>query len=182
MSTTIMHGCQVIVGNWDIDLGRGRRLQRGRYVTFDWEAVEYVDESMAELLMETNRAFAVLNAPGHNLDAWGSEVSTWSLEDSASFSSGYLSTLSDFSVDTPSTVYSPLPNNGGSKHAGWRHFSGKSRAPSPWPGRQIHHASTSCVGRFMRAVKVQTGKIGFAARVVRERLRQIEFGKGKKAA
>jgi len=143
---------------------------------------------MAGLLMDTNWAFAVLNTPGYNSDSDGPETSTSSPEDSASFSSGDLSSLSGFSVDTPPTVYSPVRNHGAYRRAGWRHFSGKSRAPSPWPGKQTHHASPSCFGRFMRAASnplqgVSTGKVASATKSIFEKLPQLpSFGKGKKAA
>ena len=148
---TTMHGCEVISGNWHVELGRGRRLQRQHRQAIVQGSV---DESIRELLMDTNRASAVLDAPEYSSDTSGSEVSSSSLWDGVSLSSGYLSTPTDYSVDTPSTLSSPLGNTGGMKRAGWQHFSGRSRAPSPWPDSgQNGDVELSCFGRLVRAAK-----------------------------
>ena len=105
MSIPWMHGCDVIVGNWDEDLGRGRRMQRGhRWVK---APAEQRTDSLTQLCEFANMAYDALEAAERKpaLLEW-LEASAASPEDSAPISSASQTSPSEHSVDTPPTVHS----------------------------------------------------------------------------
>lgn len=129
-----MHGCDVIVGNWDEDLGRSRRMQR-EHCRAKAPAEQRTD-SLTELCEFANMAYDALEAAErkHALLEW-LETSAASPENSASISGASQISPSEHSVDTPPTVYSiPKHHEPGMGYVGWKEFSGRSRAPSPWDG------------------------------------------------
>lgn len=177
MSIPWMHGCDVIVRNWDEDLGRGRRMQRG----YGWVKVpaEQRTDSLTELCEFANMAYDVLEAAERKpaLLEW-LETSAASPEDSAPISSASQISPSEHSVETPPTQCSKLEHHEpGMGYAGWKKFSGTSRAPSPWVcGRWADQPATPCrVRRFVRAVKdcYKASKFGRAISRAGQAMRQI---------
>jgi len=165
MTIPWMHGCEVIVresGDWHEDLGRGRTLQRTRPRRYRgiWvpdaapQAKRY--DSLMELCELANMAHAKLEDAERNSDSMGGESSTASPGDNAPVSSAAQPSPVEHSVDTPPTVNSiPEHYEPGMGYAGWKEFSGRSRAPSPWvPGYWGDHpAGPSSVRRFVRRVR-----------------------------
>lgn len=147
MSIPWMHGCEFIVGNWDVDLGRGRQFLRA----------EKRKDSLVELCQFNNMARAALEAAEHYSSLPGSlEDSTASPGDNAPTSSASHPSQSEHSVDTPPTDYSfPEAHEPGTGYAGWKEFSGRSRAPSPWVAEywENHPTTPGRVRRFVRRVK-----------------------------
>jgi hypothetical protein len=147
MSIPWMHGCEVIVGNRDVDLGRGRQLLR---------PAEERKDSLMELCEFNNMAHAALEAAEHNSSLPDSlEDSTASPGHSAPIPSAAQSSPGEHSVDTPPTAYSILEHHvPGTGYAGWKEFSGRSRAPSPWVAEhwEDHPATPGRVRRFVRRV------------------------------
>jgi hypothetical protein len=142
-----MHGCEVIVGNRDVNLGRGRQLLRA----------QKRKDSLMELCQFNNMAHAALEAAEHNSPPLGSlEDSTASPGVSAPISSASQPGQSEHSADTPPTDYSfPKAHESGTGYAGWKEFSGRSRAPSPWVAGdwEDHPATPGRVRRFVRRIK-----------------------------
>lgn len=144
-----MNGCDVIVGSWGEDLGRGRTLQRPR-------GCLKRQDSLMELCEFTIVAYAQLEAAEQNSLQGSLENSTASPENSAPISSASQPSPSEHSVDTPPTSCSiPEHHEPGLGYAGWKEFSGRSRAPSPWVARdwREHPATPGRVRRFVRRVK-----------------------------
>lgn len=152
MSIPWMHGCDVIVGNWDEDLGRGRRMQRG----CGWvkAPAEQRTDSLTELCEFANMAYDALEAAERKpaLLEW-LETSAASPEDSAPISGASQTSPSEHRGETPPTEYSiPEHHEPGMGYAGWKEFSGRSRAPSPWVGgRWVDQPATP--GRVRRSVR-----------------------------
>lgn len=121
MSIPWMHGCDVIVRNWDEDLGRGRRMQRG----YGWVKVpaEQRTDSLTELCEFANMAYDVLEAAERKpaLLEW-LETSAASPEDSAPISSASQISPSEHSVETPPTQCSKLEHH----EPGWGMLDGRS--------------------------------------------------------
>lgn len=144
-----MNGCDVIVGSWGEDLGRGRTLQRPRgYLKRQ--------DSLMELCEFTIVAHTKLEAAEHTSLQGSLEDSTASPGNSALISSASQPSPSEHSVDTPSTSCSiPEHHEPGMGYAGWKDFSGRSRAPSPWIARdwREHPATPGRVRRFVRGAK-----------------------------
>ena len=172
-----MHGCGVIVGNWDKDLGRGRRIQRGpRWAK---APAEQRTDSLTELCEFANMAYDALEAAEHKpaLLEW-LEASAASPEDSGPISSTSQTSPSEHSVETPSTIYSiPEHHEPGMGYAGWKEFSGRSRAPSPWVASdwRDHSATPGRVRRFVRKAKdcYKASKFGRAISQVGQVMREI---------
>ena len=141
-----MNGCDVIVGSWGEDLGRGRTLQRPR-------GCLKRQDSLMELCEFTIVAYAQLEAAEQNSLQGSLENSTASPENSAPISSASQPSPSEHSVDTPPTSCSiPEHHEPGLGYAGWKEFSGRSRAPSPWVGgRWVDQPATP--GRVHRSVR-----------------------------
>lgn len=163
-----MHGCEVIVGSWDVDLGRGRQLLRA----------EKRKDSLMELCQFNNMAYAALVAAEHNSSLPGSlEASTASPGDNAPLSSASQPSQSEHSADTPPTDYSfPEAHEPGTEYAGWKEFSGRSRAPSPWVAGywKNHPAAPGRVRRLVQRAKdsFKASMLGkFISRVTRSTTR-----------
>lgn len=142
-----MHGCEVIVGNWHVDLGRGRQLHRASKRS----------DSLMELCQLNRMALAALEAAERKSslqDSLGG--STASPGHSAPVSSAAQSSRGEHSVDTLPTVYSvPEHHEPGTGYAGWKEFSGRSRAPSPWVAEywETHPPTPGRVRGFVRRVE-----------------------------
>ena len=152
IDVTWMHCNDVIEGNFDVDLGRGRQLRRGGY----WGRRRLVP-SLDQLCQLANMAHAALEADEHNSSLHGSLNSMESLRDSACIFGASQPTPCEPSVDTPPALC-PIPQHHepGMGYAGWKKFGGRSRAPSPWPakcqGDQPAKPRRS-VRRFLREAK-----------------------------
>jgi hypothetical protein len=169
-----MHGCEVIVGNWDVNLGRGRQLHRGRIPGAVTAAKKR--DSLMELCQFNNMAHAALEAAecmSPLPDSLGDI--TASPRHSAPILSAAQSSSGEYSVDTPPTVYSiPAHHEPGMGYAGWKEFSGRSRAPSPWVAGywSNHPATPGRVRRFVRRAKdsFKASRLGsFISRVAQSR-------------
>ena len=170
MSIPWMHGCDIIVGNWDEDLGRGRRMQRAH----PWVKRQ---DSLTELCEFANMAYDALEAAERksSLLEW-LEASAIFPGDSAPITSASQTSPSEHSVDTPPTDYSILEHHEpGMGYAGWKEFSGRSRAPSPWVGgRWTDQPATP--GRIRRFVRKAKGSLT-ACRLGRVISRPVQLAK-----